>query len=127
MKRCYRCEDEKDLTEFGSDKQKPDKLSVYCKECVRNRAREKRYGLSDEQFRAMLEEQDSRCAVCGVTVCPKNGTLAVDHDHTCCPGRFSCGECVRGLVCSPCNVGMGYFADNPERLEAAAAYIRSKR
>lgn len=28
----------------------------------------------------------------------------VDHDHDCCPGGWSCGRCVRGLICSECNV-----------------------
>jgi hypothetical protein len=26
-----------------------------------------------------------------------------DHDHECCPGRRSCGHCVRGVVCATCN------------------------
>jgi hypothetical protein len=29
--------------------------------------------------------------------------FCVDHDHTCCPGEYTCGKCVRGLLCDDCN------------------------
>jgi hypothetical protein len=56
-----------------------------------------------------------------------NGDLraCVDHDHACCPGAKSCGKCVRSLLCASCNKGIAMFADEPQRLDAAAAYLRS--
>jgi hypothetical protein len=60
------------------------------------------------------------CAVSGCLGEP----AVIDHDHACCPGENSCGQCVRALLCIYCNTGIGYFKDEPERLEQAAAYLR---
>jgi hypothetical protein len=31
----------------------------------------------------------------------------IDHDHTCCDSGWSCGECIRGVVCRTCNFAVG--------------------
>ena len=63
------------------------------------------------------------CGLCGTT----EGRLDIDHDHTCCPNGRTCGKCVRGFLCRPCNVGLGMFGDDPERLRQAAEYIERHR
>lgn len=87
-----------------------------------------RYGLTQEAFDALLAEQGGRCAICGSTD-PKthHGRWHIDHDHSCCPNRDqrTCGECVRGLLCGQCNLGLGHFEDDPERLKAAIRYLSS--
>lgn len=50
-------------------------------------------------------------------------TLVVDHDHGCCPGQKSCGNCIRGLLCDNCNIGLGHFKDSVESLQLAIEYI----
>ena len=59
------------------------------------------YQLSLEEYEKLLASQDGVCAICKRS--PKSRRLAVDHDHSCCPGKSSCGECVRGLLCTNCN------------------------
>lgn len=49
--------------------------------------------------------------------------FVVDHDHTCCPGKRSCGRCVRGLLCNRCNRALGQFGDDIETLRRAVAYL----
>jgi hypothetical protein len=85
-----------------------------------------RYGINLEQYTEMLEQQDGHCAICPAT--PEEvGTLCVDHDHTCCPGPKTCGQCLRGLLCSRCNAAIGLLDDDIDRMHTAAAYVDSYR
>lgn len=47
------------------------------------------------------------CDFCGKTLY-RQSRPCIDHDHRCCPGDVSCGKCVRGIVCSRCNTGIGH-------------------
>jgi Autographiviridae endonuclease VII len=74
--------------------------------------RKKKYGLTRDEYEKLLTEQGGLCIICGDEV---GEALRVDHDHT--TGK------VRGLLCSSCNTGLGYFYDNPESLRKAAWYL----
>lgn len=96
----------------------------------------RKYHLTIEGWDELLARQGGGCAVCGAKPAqePHNrnptatrASLHVDHDHACCPGPYSCGRCVRGLLCSRCNRAVGLMADNPERLRAAADYVERSR
>lgn len=100
----------------------PDRLQVahgLCRKCYNDlpdnkeraikRRRLRKYGLTEEQYESLLAKQGWQCAICGGE--PKS----VDHDHV-------TGE-VRGVLCRPCNTGLGHFKDDPERLRRAATYI----
>lgn len=81
---------------------------------------ERRYNLTREQT---VRLQGASCEICGGKDEGKN--LAVDHDHSCCPGKGSCGKCVRGFLCGDCNRALGLVKDNPAVLRAAAQYLES--
>lgn len=80
-----------------------------------------RYKLTPEQYNEMLEAQGGVCAICG---CEPTVRLSVDHDHRCCAGVGSCGQCIRGLVCRPCNTAIALLQDEVEIVEAASEYLR---
>ena len=95
-----------------------------CRACALvNSARQnvKRYGLDPEQFMSMLVRQNNACMICQVPFGAK--APHIDHDHACCSGGKSCGQCVRGLLCADCNKGLGLFKDDPERLRSAIEYL----
>ncbi|MEV6485240.1 endonuclease domain-containing protein [Streptomyces sp. NPDC051576] len=90
----------------------------YCKPCNSERVRLGNYSVTKEFVDLLLEFQCGRCAICGA---PDSGTKAmhVDHDHMCCPGRRSCGDCVRGLLCSTCNWrGLAWYEALPSALRS---------
>lgn len=62
------------------------------------------YGITIEQYVSLLAHQEGVCAGCGVEQCPTGNAFAVDHDHAHCPDRKGCPDCVRGLLCLPCNM-----------------------
>lgn len=85
-----------------------------------------RMGLTVERYEAMLEAQGGVCALngCDASVGESDGRrLAVDHDRRCCPGRYSCGNCIRGLLCGAHNTGIGKFGDDVDALRAAIEYL----
>lgn len=110
-----------------------DERRAYCNK-YRNEIRPERafyercrkFGLTTEQFLDMVKKQDGKCALCGrvppITKKCKDG-FNIDHDHSCCSGKTACGKCVRALLCVNCNNGIGCFADDIDRLQAAIKYL----
>lgn len=86
------------------------------------------YQLTPEQYDVILKEQGGLCAICKTDKAGGQGgdSFHVDHDHSCCPGKKSCGKCTRGLLCHKCNTGGGLFNDSPEMLHQAAIYFTPK-
>jgi hypothetical protein len=73
----------------------------------------------------MLELADWKCQVCRREVTER--TARIDHDHDCCATVPTCGRCVRGILCNPCNSGIGLLGDNLEGLLAAVEYLTAQR
>lgn len=78
----------------------------------------RKYGISEKQYDQLLREQRGKCRICG-SKDPrgqsKSPYFQVDHDHK--------TGVVRGLLCAPCNVGLGSFGDSPELLRKAIEYL----
>lgn len=128
MKTCTMCAETKDKEEFPTSKKLKDGKAQYCKVCKRERYRRSKkntalksmYGITLEEYDTMRVVQDHRCLICNdheLEVAAKHKTLYVDHCHT--TGK------VRGLLCHNCNIGLGNFRDNEERLLSAIEYLRS--
>lgn len=86
---------------------------------LRRRCVKKRITVSN--YMTMLFNQ-SGCCPCGKEL----ETSHIDHDHKCCPGRISCGKCVRGLLCSRCNLLLGMVESEPHLIpEYLNEYLRT--
>jgi hypothetical protein len=114
-KRCTGCGEVKPLDSFHRVS-RAGQYVARCKAC-RNAEisiiqRKRRYGLSGEEYVAMLDRQNGSCAVCGSTK-----RLCVDHDH-------STGA-IRKILCDFCNKALGMVEDDAQRLRALADYIES--
>ena len=76
------------------------------------------YGLSDEQYRQMIDDQRGLCAICERVPAKrgrKHRLFVIDHDHT--------TEQVRGLLCDSCNLAIGHLDEDIERLYAVIEYL----
>lgn len=144
MKLCPKCKVEKSVDQYHRHSKRYDGLQTVCKDCERlyvsarlPRIREKqrqwradnpdrclevqlrnKFGITLQDYRRLLDEQDGKCAICGET-CRTGKRLAVDHDH-------SNGK-VRGLLCQDCNTAIGLFRESPRRLMLAMRYVASHK
>ena len=75
------------------------------------------FNLPKGSYTILLSAQNSRCLICG---CPPGARqFAVDHDHA--------TGAIRGLLCGPCNAGIGLLRDDPALLLRAAQYLRDRK
>ena len=127
---CNSCKEEKTKNNFHNNESEADGKMRQCKLCNSTRvlvhystsAKKPQYvkhGLTEKQFEELKEKQNNSCAICK----KDDMILFVDHDHTCCNSDYSCGTCVRGLLCSLCNAALGMFRDSPTLLDRAKDYL----
>ena len=144
MIKCKKCLQEKPRTKFYKEKRTKRGYNARCIDCCksdaravfeanpepyRERARDahsyearrartlSQYGLTQDDYDRMLEEQNGGCAICGCAESGHNATnlLLVDHCHK--------TNVVRGLLCSLCNLAIGRFKDDKRSLIAATFYL----
>lgn len=112
-----RCGPRRGFCSLKCAKQKQEEEKGYA----RSAALRSRYGISADEYELVRQAQDSKCAICGsheTTVSPVNGSLFslnVDHDHD--------TKRIRGLLCTPCNRGLGFLRDDRSILVKAIEYL----
>lgn len=79
----------------------------------------KKYGLTLEDWQAMLEAQGGRCLLCRKGGISKH--LSIDHDHTL--ARLGI-MWVRGLICQRCNRALAAWEWDVEVLTRVIDYIQ---
>lgn len=85
----------------------------------RNAHLRRRYGITEDDYQAMLIAQDGKCAICrrdeDQVINEKPKPLSIDHDHV--------TGAVRGLLCSACNRGIASLGEDPSVLIRASDYL----
>jgi len=71
--------------------------------------------ITHEEYVALFNKQDGKCALCFTPAEELTKSLAVDHSHT--TGN------IRGLLCGSCNQALGLFKDNIEVMKRALSYL----
>lgn len=119
---CIYCETWKPESRFSSHGATVDRLQSYCMDCVSVRNQARQYSVDPNWATEQVAALNGVCPIC------KRLTerWSIDHDHSCCPGRNSCGKCVRGVICQLCNMGLGSFADDIPALESAILYLKGE-
>jgi hypothetical protein len=82
------------------------------------------YKMTLEDYYDLVQKQKKRCIGCNKHQKEFKNLFSVDHDHKCCPGEKSCGKCIRGLLCQPCNLILGNAQDNIKTLQRLIKYLR---
>lgn len=124
--RCTRCRRWLPKTEFHVRKSARNGLQYRCRECFKWHTVENRYGVTKEEYEAILESQEGRCAACGDPLPDRldfdNRTAGGAHvDH-----RHDTNE-VCGILCHGCNVALGALRDDWHRCRSLAAYAERTR
>ena len=89
---------------------------------IKNTKMKRLYGLSLDEYRIMIYEQNNKCAICNKpeTMIDYRSKeikdLYVDHNHE--TGK------VRELLCSSCNQGIGLLQESLEILTNALNYLK---
>jgi hypothetical protein len=108
-KNCSKCTEKKKRHKKAYLAKRPEYMKEYSRETVT--------GVTPEEYKRMLIQQDGKCFLCGRSAEETNRELHVDHDHL--TGR------IRKLLCVGCNLGLGRRLVNPDLQAKAEAYVRA--
>lgn len=124
---CISCNEWQTTDQFCVSVKASDGYHQYCKTCMQDKKYVARYGITRKQVEGLKLAQNYRCRLCGIRECETpQGILYVDHDHAHCSSKNGCPDCVRGLLCRDCNVGIGHFHDDVELMRLAIKYVETR-
>lgn len=143
IKYCPCCKEIKPITEFSTMRVR-NGVASHCRSCARelgrkyshsSKGKEKRktryernkkklknakllrnFGITLDRYDTILASQDYKCAICGKTAAENKKALAVDHNHV--------TNETRGLLCSSCNICVGFIEKNHLDFSAILAYLQ---
>lgn len=131
-KRCPACKEIKGLDKFYNYKNGIQGKMSRCIPClkkapwsnpemVRGSQLKRLYGITTQQYNALLQEQNFACASCKqpetIVNHGKTDPLAVDHCHR--------TKVVRGLLCARCNRSLGYMQEDSKAIRKLAEYAKA--
>lgn len=125
---CKKCRKEKAAAQYLKNPETPKNYANNRRKTLGVDIDTRRMGLTLEEYELMLKRQGYKCAICRnpetAVYKGKPRRLSIDHDHSCCPGRRdTCTECVRGLICSRCNVALGLLRESKSTLLSMIKYL----
>lgn len=134
MKKCTKCKQVKSLDQFYLDKRAKDNKRSACSSChkqwkldnvdyikqyyINNKDKykfnsiKKRYGLNENQYHKMFNDQLGLCAICKLEA---SKPLHIDHCH-------KTGQ-IRGLLCVNCNVALGLLKEDKNIIKSVLTYL----
>lgn len=131
IKKCTKCDVEKELKDFWKDVTKPSGRHSQCIGCARHTrkknycpkrskrwALKQKYDMTLEDYDFMFIKQGGVCKVCKDPERSKD-RLCVDHCHT--TGN------VRSLLCSGCNKAFGLLDENVDYMSRLIHYKRNHK
>lgn len=90
------------------------------RDAIKNYSLKQLYGITLSEYDTMRLAQKGRCAICDLHESEiKNNRLYVDHDHE--------NKAIRGLLCNLCNMAIGAFNEDVERIKSAISYIKKHK
>jgi hypothetical protein len=107
---------------IASNKYRRDKRAKDVESLGYDPRRFKRHNITKIKYDVLFNKHDGKCWICKVS-----SAVHIDHDHSCCAGGWSCGNCVRGLLCSNCNTAIGLLKDNKVLLLEAIKYLSKEQ
>ena len=84
----------------------------------------KLHGLNWVRYLKLLISQGFRCPICGRHA--DDTKMAVDHNHSCCPGAQGCDNCIRGILCFRCNTFVGFVEKDPKITEGVLSWVKPR-